>query len=40
MYRKILVPTDGSVLSEKAITAAIEFARKHPGCRIIGFSVA
>lgn len=40
MYRKILVPTDGSVLSEKAITAAIEFAKNHPGCEIIGFSVA
>lgn len=40
MYRKILVPTDGSVLSEKAIAAAIEFSKKHPGCKIIGFSVA
>lgn len=40
MYRKILVPTDGSVLSEKAISAAIEFAKNHPGCEIIGFSVA
>ena len=40
MYRKILVPTDGSALSEKAISAAIEFAKNHPGCEIIGFSVA
>ncbi len=40
MYRKILVPTDGSVLSEKAINAAIEFAKTHPGCEIVGFSVA
>ncbi len=28
MYTHILVPTDGSVLSEKAITAAIELAKK------------
>ncbi len=40
MYRKILVPTDGSALSEKAITAAIEFAKNHPDCKIVGFSVA
>lgn len=40
MYRKILVPTDGSVLSEKAIAAAIEFAKSHAGCEIVGFSVA
>lgn len=40
MYRKILVPTDGSALSDKAINAAIEFAKNHPGCIIVGFSVA
>lgn len=28
MFKKILVPTDGSPLSEKAISAALEFARK------------
>ncbi|MGZ5199174.1 MAG: universal stress protein [Telluria sp.] len=27
MYKKILVPTDGSALSEQAVTAAIDFAR-------------
>jgi nucleotide-binding universal stress UspA family protein len=27
MYKKILVPTDGSALSEQAVASAIEFAR-------------
>jgi nucleotide-binding universal stress UspA family protein len=27
MYKRILVPTDGSTLSDQAVTAAIEFAR-------------
>ena len=40
MYRKILVPSDGTVLSEKAIMAAIQFAASHPGCKIVGLSVA
>ena len=40
MFKKILVPTDGSQLSEKAIAAAIEFARTHQPCKIIGLSVA
>jgi len=39
MFKKILVPTDGSPLSEKAITAAVEFARQTDG-RIFGLSVA
>ena len=40
MYRKILVPSDGTVLSERAIMAAIQFAASHPGCKIVGLSVA
>ena len=40
MYRKRLVPSDGTVLSEKAIMAAIQFAASHPGCKIVGLSVA
>jgi nucleotide-binding universal stress UspA family protein len=39
MYKKILVPTDGSDLSEQASTAAIEFARMC-GSAIVAFSVA
>jgi nucleotide-binding universal stress UspA family protein len=39
MYKTILVPTDGSSLSEQASTAAIEFARLC-GARIVAFSVA
>ncbi|GAA4012349.1 universal stress protein [Actimicrobium antarcticum] len=39
MFKTILVPTDGSALSDKAITAAIEFARLTGG-KIIGLSVA
>lgn len=38
MYKKILVPTDGSDLSEQASTAAIEFARQC-GASIVAFSV-
>jgi len=40
MYKTILVPTDGTALSEKAITAAIQYAGIHQGCRIIGMTVA
>ncbi|CAN5907951.1 universal stress protein [soil metagenome] len=39
MFKTILVPTDGSPLSDKAINAAIEFA-KLSGSKIIGLSVA
>jgi nucleotide-binding universal stress UspA family protein len=39
MYKKILVPTDGSALSEQATAAAIEFARLC-GAGIVAFSVA
>lgn len=39
MFKKILVPTDGSDLSNRAVRAAIEFAKDH-GSAIIGLSVA
>jgi nucleotide-binding universal stress UspA family protein len=39
MFKKILVPTDGSALSEKAIHAAVEFAQTN-GSEIIAVSVA
>jgi nucleotide-binding universal stress UspA family protein len=39
MYRKILVPTDGSALSDQAVGAALEFARLC-GAEIVAFSVA
>lgn len=39
MFKIILVPTDGSPLSDKAIKAAIEFAQGN-GSKIIGLSVA
>lgn len=39
MFRKILVPTDGSALSEKAAAAAIGFARTC-GAKIVGMTVA
>lgn len=38
MFKSILLPTDGSELSEKATAIAIEFARVH-GARIVGVSV-
>jgi len=37
MYKHILIPTDGSELSEKAIGAGIEFARSI-GARVTGFT--
>lgn len=40
MYRTILVPTDGTALSDKAISAAIQYASLHKGCKIIGMTVA
>lgn len=39
MFKTILVPTDGSALSDKAVSAAIEFAKIN-GTKIIGLSVA
>jgi nucleotide-binding universal stress UspA family protein len=39
MYKKILVPTDGSELSEQAVAAAIDFARAS-NAEIVAFSVA
>ena len=39
MFKNILVPTDGSPLSDKAINAAIEFAKMN-GSKVIGLSVA
>jgi len=39
MFRAILVPTDGSSLSDKAVAGAIEFAKINPGSQIIGLSV-
>jgi nucleotide-binding universal stress UspA family protein len=39
MFKRILVPTDGSILSHKAIDAAVNFARSN-GSKIIGLSVA
>jgi nucleotide-binding universal stress UspA family protein len=39
MFKTILVPTDGSPLSDKAIDAAITFA-KGAGSKIIGISVS
>lgn len=39
MFKTILVPTDGSSLSEKAINTAVE-AAKQTGGKIIGISVA
>lgn len=39
MFKTILVPTDGSPLSDKAIEAAITFA-KGAGSKVIGISVS
>jgi nucleotide-binding universal stress UspA family protein len=39
MYKKILVPTDGSDLSQEAAEAAIQFARAF-GSELVAFSVA
>jgi nucleotide-binding universal stress UspA family protein len=37
MYKHILIPTDGSELSDKAIGAGVEFARSI-GARVTGFT--
>lgn len=39
MFKNILVPTDGSALSRKAVKKATEFAKKM-GAKITGFHVA
>ncbi len=39
MFKKILVPTDGSVLSDKAVQAALDFAAA-TGASAVGLSVA
>lgn len=39
MFRKLLVPTDGSVLSEKSSKAALDFAAAI-GASVVGLSVA
>jgi nucleotide-binding universal stress UspA family protein len=39
MYKKILVPTDGSELSEQATVAAVDFAR-HCNAELVAFAVA
>jgi nucleotide-binding universal stress UspA family protein len=39
MFKTILVPTDGSVLSDKAVQAAIHEAKLHGG-KVVGISVA
>lgn len=39
MYKKILVPTDGSDLSAQAVAAAVDFARGS-GAEIVALSVA
>jgi nucleotide-binding universal stress UspA family protein len=39
MFKTILVPTDGSDLSRKAVRTAVEFARQH-GSKLIMISVA
>ncbi len=39
MFKKILVPTDGSELADKAVKAAIEFARSGGGT-LVAISVA
>jgi len=39
MFKCILVPTDGSPLSDKAVNAAMEFA-KEQGAKVVALSVA
>lgn len=40
MFKSILVPTDGTPLSNFAIEKAVEFAKLNPGCEIVGITVA
>ncbi|HEY0848180.1 MAG TPA: universal stress protein [Noviherbaspirillum sp.] len=39
MFKTILVPTDGSALSDKAVDAALQLAREN-GSTVVGLSVA
>jgi nucleotide-binding universal stress UspA family protein len=39
MFKRILVPTDGSTLADQAVPMAIEFARAHGG-ELVAISVA
>jgi nucleotide-binding universal stress UspA family protein len=39
MFKNVLLPTDGSALSEKATATAVQFAKVH-GARIVGICVA
>lgn len=39
MFKKILLATDGSELSDKAVHATLQFAKEH-GSKIVGLSVA
>ena len=39
MYKTILVPTDGTALSDTAVEAAIKYAQSSPDSKIIGLSV-
>jgi len=39
IFKKILVPTDGSKVAEKAVEAAIQFAKEN-GSSLVGLSVA
>ena len=40
MFKSILVPTDGTPMSNVAIGKAIEFAKLNPGCQVVGITVA
>ncbi|MFC3110531.1 universal stress protein [Undibacterium arcticum] len=40
MFKNILVPTDGSPLSDIAVNAAIEFAQAMSGSKLVALSVA
>lgn len=40
MYRRILVPTDGSPISEAAVDAAIDFVQGRGGSEIVALAVA
>jgi len=39
MFKKILLPTDGSEISKRAVTSTVQFAKEY-GSEIVGLSVA